>query len=116
MAQRKTKILQQKTKRIMKRTIKFREWDGIKMNYDPKVWLISSAPMNDRFEDNDMMEYSGFNDSEGKEIYEGDIVYIAGQGDTVIEFPFTELVYAYPEGDIGEIKGNIHETPNLIPF
>ena len=44
---------------------------------------------------------------------EGDIVYLAGQGLCEIEFPFENLYQAYPEGDIGRIKGNIYENPEL---
>ena len=56
-------------------------------------------------------QYSGLPDSKETEIYAGDIIYIAGYGDYVAEFPFTELYDAGPEGDIGEIKGNIHTQP-----
>lgn len=53
-------------------------------------------------------QFSGLQDSKGVDIYEGDIVYIAGYGDYTVEFPFTELYDAMPENDVGEIKGTIY--------
>lgn len=65
----------------------------------PKCW--KSRPMTTEL-------YSGLHDSEGVEIYAGDIVYLAGYGDYEAEFPFTALYDAMDENDIGAIKGNIH--------
>jgi hypothetical protein len=45
---------------------------------------------------------------------EGDVVFIAGYGRYIAEFPFTELYESSVEGDIGMILGNIYENPELV--
>jgi uncharacterized phage protein (TIGR01671 family) len=64
--------------------------------------------------DDVLMQDTRLKDKNGKEIYEGDVVYLAGYGDYVCEFPFLELYHAQWENDIGEIKGNIYQNPELI--
>ncbi len=60
------------------------------------------------------MQFTGLTDCKGKDIYEGDVIYLAGYGDYLVEFPFLELYDSGAENDIGKIIGNIHENPELL--
>lgn len=59
-------------------------------------------------------EFTGLLDATGKRIYENDIVYLAGYGNYHCEFPFIELYEHSAEGDIGDILGNVHCSPELL--
>lgn len=117
------------------RELKFRAFDGKSMRYDVTgfehgkenemagvfldgdYYVISGDINFDHDQFNPVavvMQFTGLKDKNGKDIYEGDIVYLSGYGKYTCEFPFTELWEAYQENDIGEILGNIHENPELM--
>ena len=122
---------------------KFRAWDG-KLMHDvgELVWLagglkfygpgvgqgIVEARANyDWKVDSILMQYTGLNDKNGKEIYEGDVVkwkgYEAVNGKQVRPVRIWEITHGYyrlfqveniirDNGSL-EIIGNVHENPEL---
>lgn len=63
-----------------------------------------------------LMQFSGLKDKNNNEIYEGDVIYIAGEGKVLVKFPFFDLyerVYCGDSNDIENILGNIYENPEL---
>ena len=95
------------------REIKFRAWDRVSKRFTFIGFSVHAegdinchGPWH-KPEDLSVNQFSGLQDINGVDIYEGDIVYLAGFGDYEVEFPFVELYEAGAEKDIGEIKGHV---------
>jgi hypothetical protein len=97
---------------------KFRAWDSNKNKIiyvgDGNLFASNVGEMLNSFEDEDLMQCSGQKDKNGKLIFEGDVVYIAGYGEYTCQFPFIELYDLDDSSDVGEILGNVYENPKLM--
>lgn len=58
-------------------------------------------------------QFTGYTTNKTEEVYDGDVVYLAGYGCIIVEFPYHELYDAYCESDIEYVIGNIHKYPKL---
>lgn len=77
------------------------------------VQMWSSDGIVDEFPASKVEQFTGLQDINRVDIYSGDVVYVAGYGNYVCEFPFYDLYNANGEGDIGRIVGNTMESPEL---
>ena len=113
--------------------IKFRVWDKLNeiMSYSFQYGSLGSegaetlraffAEYEVRADDtqSSVMQYTGMNDIEGKEIYEGDIVKSPKHGFDLVEevklerFLYDKTEWSYTCNNV-RVVGNIHENPELL--
>lgn len=108
------------------REVKYRVWDGIIMRYLIKTNYVNQTgfvDMGDDHETNVWMQYTGLNDKNGVEIYDGDIfkaLHDFGPGgmiERVARVHFDTLrgyQWNYWDLDTIEVIGNIYESPELL--
>ena len=103
----------------MRRDIKFRAWNGMKM-LEPQD--LSQSAFHWRWlgkEDATLLQYTGIRDKNGKEIYEGDVLSYFGEPSVVSWNPH---VSGFIAANVGaghtwhdcEVIGNIYENRELI--
>ena len=119
------------------RELEFRAWDKGKMRYD--VWPTSSGTIGSwmdtgrelRFHDHGgskviLMQYTGLKDKNGVKVFEGDVVEYTHEyvQEDLVDIRLAPIVFKdgmftichCPVSHWGEIeiKGNIHQHPNLL--
>jgi len=105
----------------MVREIKFRYW--CKDGQMSKNFFLQETTGVENWDNLIPMQYTGLKDKEGKEIYEGDIMFVpmdygpAGFIDEVVQVPNIEPPFTrfnYGLWDKGNVIGNIYENPELL--
>ena len=108
----------------LSRQIKFRAWNGETMNYSIiagkfGAFWINAGRNNDGLDENDkasltkfntkclettkVMQFTGLKDKNGKEIYEGDQLFICAGYSSIVEFKDAMFVSVYSHPEDGEI-------------
>ncbi|HMG16750.1 MAG TPA: YopX family protein [Saprospiraceae bacterium] len=125
------------------REIKFRVWNGSNMELNVMVGFLgafyvqgidekdsaSMSPFNTKyFSETPVMQFTGMNDKNENEIYEGDIVRFLSWRDALQRMEEKKMVVEFARGffiplvSFGdnckdyEVIGNIYENPELIPI
>jgi len=105
------------------REIKFRAWDKEKkkMRYmndgefsDNMIWMLETQELADDFE---VMQYTGLKDTNGKKIYEGDILENRFEDRGVVvkeDACWTIEGFEFKHWYDLEVIGNIYDNPELL--
>ena len=105
------------------REIKFRVWDKQKKFMIKTVTIQNLTYKFASNKDHIFLQYTGLKDKNGKEIYEGDIVYIDDEAINVVFEEGAFKVHTKYDGDWLlseldlsnlEVIGNIYENPELL--
>ena len=116
------------------REIKFRAWDGKQIHYglgfypmlDGKYHIVTGGK---EYICDNLMQYTGIKTQKGVEIYDGDIVYIAGIGNCKVLWDNSDACwlfdlidpvrlesFGYQDviEDLESVIGNIYENKDLL--
>lgn len=120
---------------MRRREIKFRAWDGSRMQTVLTLGLyegfVSTNKLHSDIEDFILMQYIGLLDKNGKEIYEGDIVNTVYNGmlfTGIVVYDESELGFKATNGEVNygsnfqylscceeiEVIGNIYDNQELV--
>lgn len=98
------------------RTIKFRAWD--KKHTHWTILDLTECDAITLIKNVEYQQYTGLKDSNGKEIYEGDIVIRSwGKNEKIEEVKdigFDLKLSELESGGITEVIGNIYQNPELL--
>lgn len=115
----------------MNRIIKFRAWDGTKMHYNVALGENGQVSSNLWTTDNwDIMQFTGLQDSDGNDIYDGDIIECYSAPTNLVHWYYDSWCYqnyhaeSLPLGGLGnpyrnrgllecKVLGNIYQNPDL---
>lgn len=112
------------------REIKFRAWDKEEkrwydfesgdLDYEGNNPTIAFFNLTDNLV---VMQFIGLKDKKGKEIFEGDKVYVPWNGFGIVKFSYGKFIIKGKDGkttdlsthwDTCEVLGNIYENPELL--